>query len=254
MKLRIKMINFAIYIRYAYQIEGDSGWHYLGNHNTVLLTKLAPGHYKLRLRATNALGQWNPKVRTLDVVVRPKLTETLWFQMAVVLLIFGLLIAALLTRRYINRIKAKQRETLAAYLALLEKNTSEADARKPQVEAEPTKLSAEDDAFMSRVVAFVDEHISDSDITINDMATAAFASRSSLNRKMKQLVGLTPADFLREARIKHACTLLVTTDATIADITYRSGFTDPKYFSRVFRHSIGMSPTDYRANHKPARD
>ena len=100
---------------------------------------------------------------------------------------------------------------------------------------------------MNRVVAFVEEHLADSNIGVDDMASAAALSRSSLNRKMKSLVGLAPADFLREARIKRACTLLTESGTSVADTAYRCGFTDPKYFSRVFRQSVGVSPSDYKA-------
>ena len=79
------------------------------------------------------------------------------------------------------------------------------------------------------------------------MASASAMSRSSLNRKMKSLVGLTPADFLREARIKRAQQLLSESGASVAAVAYRCGFADPKYFSRVFKQSVGVSPSEYKA-------
>lgn len=266
-------------IRYAYRIQGDADWHYLGNSNTVRLSELAPGEYTLELRATNALGKWNPKIRSLKITVEPKFTETVWFQLLLLLIFGGLAFAFVWTRRYIRNIQRKQKETLEAYLALLEKN-SKVDETANSIESEPSKeaiattsaeakaisaeakegndeqtkatnsstqLSPEDDAFMSRVVSFIEEHIMDSEINVDDMASAAAVSRSSLNRKMKMLVGVTPADFLREARIKRACSLLATTKMAISDIAYRCGFSDPKYFSRTFRQSTGMTPTDYRS-------
>lgn len=266
-------------IRYAYRIQGDADWHYLGNSNTVRLSELAPGEYTLELRATNALGKWNPKIRSLKITVEPKFTETVWFQLLLLLIFGGLAFAFVWTRRYIRNIQRKQKETLEAYLTLLEKN-SKVDETANSIESEPSKeaiatisaeakatsaeakegsdeqtkatnsstqLSPEDDAFMSRVVSFIEEHIMDSEINVDDMASAAAVSRSSLNRKMKILVGVTPADFLREARIKRACSLLATTKMAISDIAYRCGFSDPKYFSRTFRQSTGMTPTDYRS-------
>ena len=89
----------------------------------------------------------------------------------------------------------------------------------------------------------------DSSIGVQDMAEAAAMSRSSLNRKMHTLLGVTPADFLREARMKRACELLRTTGRTTSDIAYACGFSDPKYFSKTFKASQGMSPKDFRAHH-----
>ena len=99
---------------------------------------------------------------------------------------------------------------------------------------------------MSRVMTFVEAHLGDADVNIGDMAEAAATSKSGLNRKMKSLTGLTPADFMREARIKRACQLLKSSETAVADIAYQCGFTDPKYFSKCFRNTLGCSPSEYR--------
>jgi transcriptional regulator GlxA family with amidase domain len=63
---------------------------------------------------------------------------------------------------------------------------------------------------------------------------------------MKHLLGISPADFLREARMKRAVQLLRTTDKTVSEVAFAVGFNDPKYFSRCFRQSIGQSPSDMK--------
>lgn len=234
----------AANIRYAYRVRGDADWHYLGNDNNVRLAELSPGEYLLDLRATNAMGTWNPKIRTVKIIVEPKFTETIWFRLIIIIIITGILLGVFLTVRLIRRMKAKQKETLEAYLSLLEESKKELEQ---PVSPSPT-LSEEDEAIMNRIMTFVEAHISDSDVSVDDMAAAAAMSRSSLNRKMKSLVGLPPADFLREARIKRAQELLTMSRTSVAETAYRCGFTDPKYFSRVFRQSVGMSPSEYKAN------
>lgn len=238
-------------IRYAYRVNGDSTWQYLGKGNVVRLSELAPGDYSLELRATDAMGKWNPRTRTLRIVVEPKFTETVWFQLLLLLVVVGLIIAVVLTRRYVKNIQRKQKETLDAYLALLEKSNTVDESvvfDGSSIEEPQVVENTADDELMSRIVAFVEEHMMDSEVTVDDMASAAAVSRSSLNRKMKSLVGVTPADFLREARVKHACVLLRTTASSVADVAYKCGFTDPKYFSRIFRQTVGKSPTDYRSS------
>ena len=100
--------------------------------------------------------------------------------------------------------------------------------------------------MMRRVSAFVDEHLGDAEIGVGDMAAAAAMSRSGLQRKMKQIMGVTPLDFLREARMKRACHLLSSTDMPISDVAYSCGYSDPKYFSRSFKASKGKSPKEWR--------
>ena len=111
-------------------------------------------------------------------------------------------------------------------------------------------ISEEDNTFMRRLMTFVDENLGNSSIGVDEMASATATSRSSLNRKTKSLLGVTPADFLKEARMKRACQQLLDTSKGVNDIAYSCGFSDPKYFSKCFKASIGMSPSEYRNSRK----
>lgn len=172
--------------------------------------------------------------------VPPMLHETLWAKLLLWLTVFVVLCAILYVIWYIHRIRRQQHETLEAYLELLNR-TEAKDERRPSVE-----VKTEDDVMMKRIAKFVEPHLSDSDVNIGDMAAAAATSRSGLQRKMKNLLGVTPLDFLREARIKHACRLLRETDDPITKIAFLCGFSDAKYFSCCFKASVGSSPSDYR--------
>lgn len=99
---------------------------------------------------------------------------------------------------------------------------------------------------MKKVLAFVEDHISDSDVNINIMASELAISRTGMNRKIKQFFGITPVELLREARIRHACVLLKDSDKSINEVAFDCGFSDPKYFSKCFKNSIGKTPTEYR--------
>jgi len=125
--------------------------------------------------------------------------------------------------------------------------TSIGQHNEPQVIISSPIINEEDDAFMRRLLDFVEENLGNSDVGVGEMATATAKSRSNLNRKMKQLLGVTPADFLKEARMKRAKQLLATTTRGINEIAYGCGFSDPKYFSKCFKSSLGMSPSEYRS-------
>jgi transcriptional regulator GlxA family with amidase domain len=160
----------------------------------------------------------------------------------------GLLAAVAYTYLYIKRIQRQHQQTLKAYLTLLnqpEGGVAAADATEPVVAA---AVKAEDDVLLKRVMKFIEENISDADIGVGDLAAAAAVSRSGLQRKLKQTMGVTPQELLREARIKRACHLLRHTSNSIADVAYSCGFTDPKYFSRCFRQSTGQSPSEYKTS------
>ena len=225
-------------INYQFRLDNDSvNWTSLGHNHSVTLLDLRPGTYQLAIRSTNSDGVWTANTRTLTIIVEPTFWETPW---AIVLfVVLGLLVAGSIvgTYLYIRRIKHRQQETLEAYLSLLEKMEPEQEAPQPQ---------QTDDPFMRQVLAFVEQNMDNSDADVNQMAEACAVSRSVLQRRMKQLMGVTPADFFREARIKHACQLLKTDDSIVSEVAYKCGFSDPKYFSRCFRQSVGMSPSEYK--------
>lgn len=57
---------------------------------------------------------------------------------------------------------------------------------------------------------------------------------------------MTPADFLKEARMKRAVKMLKDTDVPIADIAYACGFSDPKYFAKCVKAAVGSTPRELR--------
>lgn len=110
-----------------------------------------------------------------------------------------------------------------------------------------THLSVIEQQFMQRLIDYVEQNISNCNASLADMAEATATSKSSLTRKTHQLLGVTPADFLKEARLKHASHLLLTTTQSLSEIALACGFSDPKYFSKCFKASTGKTPTEYRS-------
>lgn len=241
-------------ICYAFRLLAEDcgaeseGWNNIGRNNSVTLLDMNPGTYCLEIRSTNADGVWTDNTRRLTIIVEPMFGETLAARLLLLAAVLAAAGAVGYTILYIRRIKRRQRETLAAYLDLLNRPAAAAPGNGGSAgpEQAPKKVSAEDDRMMKAITLFVEQHIADSDINIGDMAVAAATSRSGLQRKMKQMLGVTPLDFLREARIKRACTLLRGGGMTVSEVAFACGFSDPKYFSRCFKASLGKSPTEYR--------
>ena len=106
------------------------------------------------------------------------------------------------------------------------------------------------DATTARILKYVTEHIDTPDLKIDDIADAMGMSRSVLYTKIKQQLGMTPIDFVRHIRIMRASELLQQTDDTLASISFEVGFSDPKYFSKVFKKEMGIVPSEYRERTK----
>ena len=249
-------------VTYAFKLDTDEEWNYIGHNHSASFADLKPGTYYLQIRSTNSDGVWVDNMTTVEIIVDPTFLESTIGRLLITLLFLGIIAGIIYTYLYIRRIKRQQRETLKAYLALINesKERNEGDSLITDSPQQPSKesavvsveephtphLSPDDEAFMARVMEYVEANIGNEDANVNEMAEATATSKSGLNRKMKSLVGLTPADFLREARIKRACMLLTTTDIPVSDIAYKCGFADPKYFGKCFKTSIGQSPSDYR--------
>ena len=223
-------------ISYAFRLSGNDEWTYIGHNRSTTLLDMEPGEYLLEIRSTNADGEWQQNERRLTIIVEPTFWEAWYGQLLIVVLIVGALTAVACTLLYIRRIKRQQRETLEKYLALID-NRGERKEERGEKELDP---------MMERVMQFVEENIGNSDAGVGDMAQAAAVSRSGLQRKLKQTMGITPQDLMKEARIKRACQLLRETDKNVSEVAYACGFTDPKYFSRSFRQSTGKSPSEFR--------
>ena len=241
-------ISYAFRLLTASQRD-TTQWNYIGTNRSVTLLNLEPGTYRLEVRSTNADGVWMDNQRVLTLIVKPTFWEAWYGKLLLVLLIAGFVAAIIYTLLYIRRIKRQHRETLEKYLSLIEVRgeRSQVSGERSEAIGEESQVSGESlDPMLQRVMQFVEENIANSDVNVGDMASAAAVSRSGLQRKVKQAMGITPQDLLREARIKRACQLLRQTDKTVAEVAYACGFSDPKYFSRSFKQSTGLSPTEYK--------
>ncbi|HVV06415.1 MAG TPA: two-component regulator propeller domain-containing protein [Puia sp.] len=79
-------------ISYAYYLEGwDKGWNYCGNIRTAAYTRLGEGTYRLHVRATNSIGEWNPKEVELEVTVRPP-----WYRSWIAYLLYAAVFAGMI--------------------------------------------------------------------------------------------------------------------------------------------------------------
>lgn len=122
-----------------------------------------------------------------------------------------------------------------------------ADADAGSVEA--TSLGPLDKEFMRRVNEIVDEHIADSNFSVADITDGMAISRSLLHTKMRSLVNMSAGEFIRKKRLDMARDLLKK-GYTVSETAYRSGFSDPNYFSKVFKKYMGKSPTEFLAERK----
>ena len=107
-----------------------------------------------------------------------------------------------------------------------------------------------DELFLKQAVKKVEEKISDDTFDFDQFALDMATSKSTLHRKLKSLTGLSPGEFIRNVRLKHAVQMLNNNMGNISEIAFAVGFNDPKYFSRCFKIEFGLTPKEFQENNK----
>lgn len=114
---------------------------------------------------------------------------------------------------------------------------------------EELTYSNPDEKLLKLVLETAHEHIRDPKLDVDYFAKKVGLSKSSLYRKMKVITGQSINEFIQTIRLKKAAQLLIESPLTISEIAYETGFTDPYYFSRVFKKQFKVPPTEYRSMH-----
>lgn len=100
--------------------------------------------------------------------------------------------------------------------------------------------------FMERLNRYVGDHISDTDMTVDDIAAALRVSRTQLFQRIREIAGTTPNELVRSMRLKRAAELMASrNDLRVSEISYMVGFTSASYFSKCFRSQFGVLPNQY---------
>ncbi len=98
---------------------------------------------------------------------------------------------------------------------------------------------------VQKILQYVEEHYGER-ISLDQVAAAAFLSRSYASVLFKRETGEKFSDYLQRIRIEKACALLRDTSLSIQETADRTGFFDTAHFSRVFKEKMGVSPLEYR--------
>lgn len=107
-------------------------------------------------------------------------------------------------------------------------------------------LEDKDTEFLNKVISIIESNIENSEFSIDNLEKEMCMSHSKFFRKLKSLTGMSGKDLLQDIRLKRAAQLLVETNISLSDITYMTGFVDPKYFSYAFKQKYDIAPTKYR--------
>ncbi|MDY7396807.1 ATP-binding protein [Aureibaculum sp. 2210JD6-5] len=140
----------------------------------------------------------------------------------------------------INLLLAKIANTLNWQYKLREKYVNESDK-----DAAVKYRNIKDQEFITKLETFLLEKISNTDFSVHDLCDFIGMSRTSLYMKLKNLIDLSPQDFIIHTRLKYSKELLIKGNANIKEVAYHAGFSNPKYFSTSFKKFYGTTPSSF---------
>lgn len=118
--------------------------------------------------------------------------------------------------------------------------------RLMRLETQKGDESIPGDAFLAKLLNVMEKQMDNNTLTVDDMVEEMGMGRTVFFNKLKTLTGLSPVEFIREMRIKRAAQLIEETKYNITEVTYMVGMNDSRYFSKCFKNTYGVTPSDYR--------
>lgn len=106
-------------------------------------------------------------------------------------------------------------------------------------------MNTKEKEFLTTLIQIIEQNITD-DISPASIAEKLCISEMTLYRRIKELAGKRPSEFIRGIKLSRAAHLLKTTDMTVQEIMFDCGFNNKSYFYRTFSATYGMSPKEYR--------
>ena len=110
---------------------------------------------------------------------------------------------------------------------------------------EDSGASKLDDDFIRKVLTFIEENITDSDLNVDQLANCVSLSKVQTYRKVKAISGLSIVEFIRTVRLKKASQLILDGRLNFSEIAFTTGFSTPSYFSKCFHDHFGITPSEF---------
>ena len=115
----------------------------------------------------------------------------------------------------------------------------------PKIKAREITLNSSDEHFLERAIKIVEDNMSNINLDIAFLEDELKMSNMQMYRKLKSLTNLSGNEFIKNVRLKKAVQLLESENYNVSEIAYKVGFSDPSYFSRIFKKQYGKAPSDY---------
>ena len=116
------------------------------------------------------------------------------------------------------------------------------------IDPEPSEIAITslDEKLVENAIKYVEANIGRCDLSVEELSRGLGMSRVHLYKKLLQITGTTPIEFIRVIRLKRAAQMLRESQQNVSEIAYQLGFNNPKYFSKYFKDEFGVLPSVYQ--------
>ncbi len=116
------------------------------------------------------------------------------------------------------------------------------------------KMSDSDNKLLTKVIDVIRQNIENTEFSVEDLSREVGMSRVHLNRRLKEIMNISPSNLIKSIRLKQAAFLLINNKVNISEVAYRVGFSTHSYFSNSFHDYFGMTPKEFVARYLNCED
>ncbi len=251
---RFSALNYATptHTHYRYRMAGlENNWQpYVdidGSSGSVEYRALQPETYTFEVQTAIDDGEWGPTTQ-ITITIRPPWWLTWWAKLTYCLI--GLTILMTLMGYYLKRKRQKmerENDSRVNHLFELREEARHQFAEATNVDPRKIGVNSEEQELTERMLKAIETHMTDAEYGVDQLAQDVFMSRSALYQKLRNMLGISPADFIRNVRMKRAAQLLSETELTISEVADRVGYSTHKAFAANFKKMFGVLPSEYRS-------
>jgi CheY-like chemotaxis protein/AraC-like DNA-binding protein len=120
----------------------------------------------------------------------------------------------------------------------------------PIIKLPEAGMKEADRLFLEKTIALIEQNLGDENLDASYFEDKLGMSKAYFYRKLKSLSNMTPSELIKSIRLQQAAVLLESSDETVLEIFYKTGFNNRSYFYREFKKKFNCSPVEYRSNFK----
>ncbi|MBR1666687.1 MAG: helix-turn-helix domain-containing protein [Bacteroidaceae bacterium] len=226
-------------IQFAYRIDKADSWTEMPvGENTIDISSTNYGYHTLSIKATDEYGQWHEEQVVYKFSI-PLPWYLRWYAWCIYVAL------AILLCRFVWQWQKHKRLSQLHLKEESRNGKNEWGVTTSNSSVSPQTLSPTE-TFLAQVKYLVNQNLSNTDYSINELCRDLGMSRMNLYRKFQSITDTTPSEFIRTHRLAQAAELLRNTSKSISEIAYYVGFSSPQYFAKCFKEEYGVTPSQWK--------